>query len=425
MKKKTAVIIGYGGRGSIYAKYAINFPEKFEIVAVADTIENRLETAKELHNLRDDQLFSDYKDLAKLSKMADIAIIATSDTMHLEPALAMIEKGYHLLLEKPMGFNPKECKLITEAAEKKGVEVIICHVLRYTKHFERLKQVIDDGAIGKIVSIFHSEDVGQPNYIHSFLRGIWRNTEMACPMIIAKCCHDFDIIQWLIGKKAKKVQSFGSKTHFIPENMPKGAPEFCYQGCPVGDTCRYNATKFYFRHDEPGYDIWRCAATDTVAQPTSEEVMDALKVTNYGRCVYNCGSTVVDHQIVNLEYEDGITVTINMNPFNRGDRYTRIYGTDGFIEASFNDATIRIFSFDTNSWTDAGVENIDDGTGSGHGGGDFGIMDTLLCAVDGDKSSPAYNSVRISYLNHIQAFAAEEARLSGKVIDIEEFENNI
>ena len=220
MEKLTAIILGYGMRGQAYAKYAVSQPDKLKIVAVAEPEPSRRAYAKELHNIPDENLFDDWKKLAALPKMADFAIIGTQDQMHLEPALECIEKGYNLLLEKPMAPTAEECKIITEAAEKKGVKVIVCHVLRFTQFWTKLKDIIDNGDIGEIVSIIHTENVGNTHQSHSFVRGNWRNTEESAPMILAKSCHDTDIMQWLIGKDCKKVQSFGSLKHFRKENQP-------------------------------------------------------------------------------------------------------------------------------------------------------------------------------------------------------------
>ena len=200
MNKVKAIIFGYGSRGESYAKYAIDHPEELEIVAVADPVDAKRETAKKRHNLSEDQLYADWKEIASKPQMADFAIIAMQDKMHYEPALAMIEKGYHLLLEKPMAPTAAECKQITEAAEKKGVKVVVCHVLRFTKFWYKLKDMIDNGDVGEIMSIIHMERVGNVHQSHSYVRGNWRREDESSPMIMAKSCHDKYILQWLIGK---------------------------------------------------------------------------------------------------------------------------------------------------------------------------------------------------------------------------------
>ena len=423
MRKLTAIVLGFGSRGSKYAKYACEHPEELEIVAVADPVQNRLQTAKETHDLKDEQLYTDWRALAELPKMADFAVIATQDRDHLEPALIMIEKGYHLLLEKPMAATPEECKLIVEAAEKKGVKVIIGHVLRFTKFWRTLKNLLDDGCVGELISITHTEAVGNEHQSHSFVRGNWRNAEESTPMIVQKSCHDMDILQWLIGKECKKVQSFGGLRYFTKRNKPEGAPDYCVKGCPVADTCVYNAVKLYYDDKE---NFWfRRAATKRVEPPTDEEVWDAISNTNYGRCVFDCDNNVVDHQIVNLVFEDDITVNFTMNAFNKGGRDIRIYGTAGELIADMDEGNIKIYSFATKEYTEIDLEQISGSITSGHGGGDTGIMEDLIKYFNDEETSKSICDLRTSYKNHLIAFAAEKARKEGVIIDFEQYESNI
>lgn len=346
--------------------------------------------------------------------MADFAIISTQDKMHLEPALKCIETGYHLLLEKPMAPTAQECKIIAEAAEKKGVKVIVCHVLRFTQFWYKLKDIIDNGDIGEIMSIIHTENVGNMHQSHSYVRGNWRNTAESAPMILAKSCHDTDIIQWLIGKDCKKVQSFGSLTHFKKECKPASAPDYCSKGCPHADTCFYEPTRFYTAKDNP----WR----DTVANKvgaTNEEIIAALENGPYGRCVYACDNDVVDHQIVNMEFDGGCTVSFTMNAFNRGGRYTRIFGTKGEIVAGEN--VITVYSFATKERTVYELDKIAETIDAGHGGGDRGIMIDVIKYFNDETPSKSICSLRTSYLNHLISFAAEESRLNGTIVDLQEF----
>ena len=421
MKKLTAVVIGYGCRGGCigYSKYAIDNPDELEIVAVADPVVDKLESAKKLHHIPEENLFTDWKELAKLPKMADFAIIATQDTMHYEPALAMIEKGYHLLLEKPMAPTALECKAITEAAEKKGVKVVVCHVLRFTKFWYKLKNMIDNGDVGEIMSIIHMENVGNVHMSHSYVRGNWRREDESTPMIMAKSCHDTDILQWLIGKECKRVQSFGSLTYFTKENQPNGAPDYCVQGCPVGDTCPYNAKKVYY--DDKTNQWFRGVVTNKVEPPTDEEVWEAIKTGPYGRCVYACDNDVVDHQVVNMEFEGGCTVSFTMNAFNEGGRHIRIFGTKGEIVGDMEAGTIQLYSFETKETTMYDMEAISGEITGGHGGGDTGIMVDMLKYVNGETTSKSICSIRTSYLSHLICFAAEESRRNRVVVDLDEF----
>ena len=421
MKKITAVVIGYGQRGSTYAHYAVDNPDEFQVVAVADATEAKRATAKHLHNLSDDWIFTNWKDLAAQPKMADFAIIATQDNMHYEPALALIEKGYNLLLEKPMAVTPKECKDITEAAEKKGVKVVVCHVLRFTDFWRTLKRVIDEGQLGDIMSIVHMENVGNIHQSHSFVRGNWRNSKESTPMILAKSCHDMDILQWLIGKKCTKVQSFGDLTYFNQKNRPEGAPDYCVQGCPVADTCLYNAKNIYVgMKDNAFIKILRGVITGTVEEATDEAVMEAITTGPYGRCVFNCDNDVVDHQVVNLEFDGGCTVSFTMNAFNAGGRFIRIFGTKGELVGSMH-GDIQLFSFDTKEWTTIDKDSQGAGIESGHGGGDTGIMRDILSLLRGEEPSNSVCEVRTSYMNHLISFAAEQSRVDGTVIQLQDY----
>ena len=425
MKKLTAAVVGYGGRGAAYAKYARSHPDELEIVAVAEPNEMRRASAAQWHGIPAERQYASWQEFAAQPKMADFVILATQDNMHYEPALALIEKGYHLLLEKPMAPTPQECKGITEAAERKGVKVVVCHVLRFTPFWRTIKHLIDTDRLGKIMSIMGCENVGHIHQSHSYVRGPWRNTAESSCMIMAKCCHDMDILQWLIGEKCTSVQSFGALNHFTKENQPAGAPDRCTDGCPHADTCYYNAIKLY---TDPASELWgwgRKAVAGTVDEPTAEQVWEALKTGPYGRCVYACDNDVVDHQVVNLEYEGGCTVSFTMTAFNKGGRFIRIYGTKGELISSLDQSTLQLYSFDTQTWESISISEYGNDISSGHGGGDTGIMIDTLCLLRGETPSASVCEVRTSYENHITGFAAEQSRLENRVVSIAEYEKNL
>jgi predicted dehydrogenase len=242
-------------------------------------------------------------------------------------------------------------------------------------------------------------------------------------MILAKSCHDTDIIQWLLGKECKQVQSFGSLTYFVKENRPDGAPDYCVKGCPAADTCFYNAVKLYYDDKE---NLWfRKAATRKVEPPTDEEVWEAISTGPYGRCVFACDNDVVDHQVVNMEFEGGVTVTFTMNAFNKGGRDIRIFGTAGELTADMDRGTIRIYSFETKETTEITMKAIAGTITSGHGGGDTGIMEDLVKYFNDEEPSKSVCSLRTSYMNHLISFAAEEARVENKIVNMKEYEKNI
>ena len=420
----TAVVIGFGGRGSTSAYFAVTHPEELEIAAIAEPNENHIEVAKKRHHLKDEQIYRDWEDLAAQPKLADIAIIATQDNMHYGPAMALIQKGYHLLLEKPMAQTAQECKAITEAAERHGVKVVLFHVLRFSKFWCAVKDIIDNGDLGEIQSVIHMEGVGNIRQAHSYVRGNWRKQSESSPMLLAKSSHDLDLLQWLIGKHCKRVQSFGRLTHFTAANRPEGAPDYCIQGCPVADTCCYNAEKIYCG-TQPQWRANRCAAAKTLEEPTQEQCRAAITDGPYGRCVYACDNDVVDHQVVNMEFEGGCTATFTMNAFNHDTRYIRIFGTKGELVGDMNACKLEVFSFATRETKHYDPELFCATIDSGHGGGDAGIMTEALKYFRGEDPGKSICSVRTSYLNHLIGFAAEESRLNGTVVDLDAYENRI
>ncbi len=421
MKKLKVIVIGAGGRGSTYSNVMSLNKDKFEIVAVAEPIENRRNYIKELFNIDENMCFSDYKPLLELGKIADFAMITTMDREHLESSLKAIELGYDLLLEKPIAPTAEDCIKITKAANEKGVRVVICTVLRYADIFKTLKNIIDSGRIGRIMSINHEECVGNVHQSHSFVRGNWGNSERSSTMLLQKSCHDMDILQWLINKKCISVQSFGARSYFRIENAPEGAADYCIQGCVAGDTCPYNATKVYFDKNCE----WMREPVTRMHNPTDEDVIKAITETQYGKCVFKCDNDVVDHQTVNMLFEDDITVTFTMNAFNKGGRFIHIMGTLGEVHAALDENTpITIYDFVTQD-TETIQLVAKDGISGGHGGGDEGIIADLYDYFTDNYTGCSIPTIDESLFNHLIVFAAEESRKTNKVVDVSEYIKDI
>ena len=418
MEKIKVILIGAGNRGTTYARHAYDACPELEIIAVADPNPVRRNHIKEKFNLPESACFESWENILALPKFADAAIIATQDQMHFEPAMKAIKLGYNLLLEKPAAPTPEECYKIADAANKKGVQVFICHVLRFTPFFTTLKRIIDEGKIGKVMAINHYEGVGHIHYSHSFTRGNWHKESDSSPMLLAKSCHDIDILQWLVGEKCTRVHSFGTLSHFCAANKPEGAPEYCYMGCPVADSCPFNAEKIYAC--EKSHYISRAADSEN---PTADDVRRVITETNYGRCVYQCDNDVVDHQVVNLEYESGATVSFTMCAFNEGGRRIHIMGTKGEVYATMKDKTITLYEFETGKKTDVPIVDAitnQEITG-GHGGGDRGIMRALSEFLTGTYKGNGLTNISTSVANHLTVFAAEQARREGRVVTVDEY----
>lgn len=420
MKQLSVIVMGGGNRGGSYLKAMHKMPKKFKVAAIAEPVKEKREYLRDLCNVPHDMCFESYDELLSLPKMADIALICTQDKMHFEPAMNAIEKKYDLLLEKPIAPTPLECFKISEAAKKNNVKVLVCHVLRYTPFYKSVKKFIDSGKLGDIINVSHTEGVGNVHMSHSYVRGNWRRSDESSPMLLAKCCHDVDLIQWLLGENCTKVQSFGSRTYFREENAPEGATKHCLDGCPHKDTCFYYAPSLYNMGTGEANHFKKIVA-NTYEPVSNEEFNEILKTSPYGRCVYYCDNDVVDHQIVNMQFGKDKHVTLTMSAFNKGGRASRFMGTKGELNANMEKQSMEFYDFAARETTELyDADSVFDQTiAGGHGGGDFGIIEDLYDYIANDNPTNSISDISVSCLSHLICFAAEESRLSDTVVDMD------
>lgn len=414
--KPTFAILGAGGRGGGYAAWLHEHPDRGTVVAVADPNPVRRNRLADEHQIPAERRFETWQDLLAAgersgAKLADAVTVTTQDKDHVAPAVAFAGAGYHLLLEKPMAPDPEGCRTIVDAVAKAGVMLGVCHVMRYTPYTQTLKRILDEGRIGDIVSIQHLEPVGFWHQAHSFVRGNWRREDESSFMLLAKSCHDIDWLRYIVGKPFSRVSSFGSLTHFRPEEKPEGAGDRCLE-CAVEPECPYSAKRLYLGNFAQGRTGWPVAAiTDEV---TEEGITQALKEGPYGRCVYSCDNDVVDHQTVNIEFEGAVTATFTMTAFTeQANRKTQIFGTHGSIDG--DGETIRIYDFLTRTTEEIDAYAGGSDAGSGHGGGDSGLMAAYTQALAAGDASRILSGPAESLETHLAVFAAEHARRAGTV----------
>lgn len=407
---KTAIIVGAGDRGRrAYGKFAENNPTEISIVGVAEPNPYIRREMIEAHHIDPENAVETWEELLSKGKIADAAIITTLDKMHYAPVMKAIEEGYDILLEKPISPDPEECVAITDKAAKHNVSITVCHVLRYTEFWSTIKKVIDSGEIGDVASVQLNENVEFMHMSHSFVRGNWGNKEKSSPMILQKSCHDMDIISFILGKQCERVSSYGSLMHFNEDNCPEGAPERCLEGCPAADSCPYHAGRYYLGEGRG----WAAKFTN---ETTDEQIVDALWTTDYGKCVYQHDNDVVDHQVVNMEFEGGATATFSMCGFTREQtRICQIMGTKGEIRGNMSDNSISIYDFLSGHEKIIKLPNPI----SGHGGGDDRLMRKFIKSLDSKEEMDS--SIENSLQSHLMAFAAEESRLDhGRSIELSE-----
>ena len=416
-KPVTVMVIGAGGRGRTYAKYAEKFPKSMKVVGVADLNPHRRKEMAKKHNIPAENQFAHFNDALSKPKLADAVIIATPDNLHYEPCMKALELGYDVLLEKPVAPTEKECRAILKQAHKYNRIVAVCHVLRYAPYFVALKEVLDSGAIGDLVSIQHFEPVRYYHFAHSYVRGNWPNSKTTTPVILAKSCHDLDILRWLIGKPCESIAAEGSLHLFRKDKMPKGATDRCIDNvgggdCPHEKECPYSAKYIYMEQK-------KFLGPFDLPRKDPALIREKLKTMNYGRCVYRCDNDQCDHYVAIMKFEGDITASFSMDAFTPyGGRRTRIMGTKGFIEGDMTTFTFYDFRTNHKSVWDQKVSEIEEYKGSGHGGGDHLLVCDFVRAVSAQDEKLLSSTIDVSIESHVMGFMAEKSRKSMKKVKI-------
>jgi Oxidoreductase family, NAD-binding Rossmann fold/Oxidoreductase family, C-terminal alpha/beta domain len=406
-KPVTAITLGAGSRGNVYGNYALKYPGNLDIVGVAEPIKVRNDRYAKKHQIDDKYRFDTWERVFERPKFADAIITSTPDNLHYAPCMKALEMGYDILLEKPISPSERECRDILRLAKKTGRIVAVCHVLRYAPYFIKLRDLIQSGLLGKVVSVQHIEPIHHIHMSHSYVRGNWHNSKATTPIILAKSCHDLDILRWMLGKPAKAIQAFGDLSWFRKENAPEGSTARCTDGCKVEGSCPYSAIQIYYRKRTWTYVFDFPDNKDEHA----EFIMNQIKTTNYGRCVYRMDNDQPDHYTTNILFEDNVTASFSMEAFTSYEgRRTRIMGTLGDV---VGDMTSMIHTdFLTGKKTEWKQES------DGHGGGDWQLVNDWLLAISKKDPSLLTSTIDQSIESHVMGFMAEESRKHKRVMDV-------
>lgn len=410
--KITISIVGAGNRAKAYINAMDrDYKDSFIIKAIFDPLEEIQQYFKKNYGLEDSMIFNDYKDFVKMDRISDVVIIATLDDMHLEPTLAAIEKGYDIILEKPISISLEETIKIGEAGkDKKDQLIAVCHVLRHSPFFVKLKEIVDSKILGDVIDIQHNENVGYYHFAHSYVRGNWRNTEIAAPLIVAKSCHDMDILLYLLGDKhSVKLSSYGNLSFFNHSNFDKTKMADRCEDCKIESECPYSALKIYSSGKMKSV-VFDSSSVETLKR----ELKDSI----YGRCVFNSDNNVLDHQVSIIEFEDGIHATFNLSAFtNEIHRSIKIMCQYGEIRAIETKKEIEIAPFGKEK-TIIHTQKLH----GGHGGADSAFVQSFMNTYLYNK--PFNSTLDMSIESHIMAFAADYSQKNnGKMINIKQFYN--
>ncbi len=429
----TGVVIGAGDRGAhAYVPLLLAEPELGRIVGVAEHDPGRRTAFAQRFALPADACFASASELLAKPRFADFALIATQDADHVAPALAALDAGYHVLLEKPMAVDEEDCERLLRASEHAGKHLQICHVLRHAPLYRAVADVIASGELGEVVTIQHAENVSYWHYAHSYCRGAWRNRAASSPMILAKSCHDLDLLYWFAGAPPERLTSVERPTQLSEANLPEGAPGACIEGCPHSESCPYDAVAMYrdvtpllldlrMRSgvtdadvDTPKADGWTFWPVSVITEDTSAAgVEHALRHGRYGRCVYRIGDNdQPSSQSVAIRFANGVNAnfTLHTTSYREG-RQTRIDGTRGSLVAGFYNAEQHLTVHDHKTGTSRDVAL--EGTARRHGCADPELLRGFLAAVRGERAPET--SAAESIWSHRMAFAADRCAREGTV----------
>ncbi len=402
----TISFIGAGNRGGVYARYFAKSPD-VKIVSVCDIAESTALAMQEKYGLKPENVFTDEEEFFK-EKRSDVLVIATLDDLHRRQTVRALSMGYDVLLEKPIAPNAEDVQAIADAAKKYQRQVVICHNLRYTPFYQRIKMMLNDGTLGDVVSVEQSENVAYHHFMLSFIRGNWRREDETSPIILQKCCHDLDIIYWLIGKKCTGLSSYGSLRYYTKENRPDYASEYC-SDCPKKD-CAYNAVEFFKKY----------GSLPDNEEKTEEKIVAHLNGATQpkGKCVFACDNDVCDRQVVNMRFEGGVTANLLMHGFcaPRTDRITKVYGSKGCVVGNLDSGLLTVTIFGQDPYViDVNGEILD----NSHLGGDSKLVQDYIVYKNGGARPLGVSLIEDSVYSHKLAFAAENSRLAGgKIMEV-------
>lgn len=414
-------------------------------MAVAEPIEARRTAFALEHGLAADAVAGDWRDLLATNHEADAVVVATPDREHVGPTLAALERGYDVILEKPIAPTAAEVDAVAVAAERSGRTVVVAHVLRYTAFFTLLKQLVDAGRIGRLVTITHAEHIGYWHFAHSFVRGNWRNETTSSPMILAKACHDLDLLRWLANDRCTAVASFGDLAEFRADRAPANALDRCWDGerrCPAAATCPHDAVRLYVERTA-GASGWPVSVI--TADPSPEGRLAALASGPYGRCAYRCDNDVADHQVTALEFANDVRATLTVSGLTADNTRTiTLNGTLGEIRGRLDTGEVELRRFlpgdEYSTHLHARAERVawdrdaqgraamhDDerevmhaaavAPGDGHGGGDDAMLADVIARLR-DGRHDAATTLAASVESHRMAFAAEASRRERRLVEL-------
>ena len=418
MKQIKAVCVGAGNRGLCYCRYAVEHPEEMDVIAIVDPNKNHRDEFAKIHNIPEEMRFEYVEDFLKAKIECDLVFNATIDNLHYATTKPILLAGYNVCMEKPVTPDANELLDLKNTAIKMGVSLFVCHVLRYTPFYQAIKQRLLNGDIGQIKSMYLAEHVGVNHYIESYVVGKWRSeAECGSGFLLAKSCHDLDLMCWFNNQAVpEKIVSFADRKTFIPENAPEGRSDRCAT-CPCEPNCKYSLIR-QFSNPKTIRARIKLDINKPYDEITEEDIINQVKNSEYGKCVYE-NKDLVDRQNIIIKFNNGSVGTFDLiGSCAKGERYIHLVGEDGEIFGSHGAQafTVRKFDYNKYEYNDELVD-VNKNITSGHGGGDFGLVSSLVRYLNGDRSSISITSIEDSVNGHLCVYGAEKSRKEDVIVD--------
>lgn len=412
-------VVGAGKRAWVYTKHALSRPDRMKLVAIADPHPERRDALGDVHGVPVEHRFARHDDLVANPSIADAIINTTGDSMHYASALPLIRAGYHMLLEKPIALCEAQVRELIAATQQSGRVVMICHVMRYLPFYQKVRELVDSGAIGRLRSLHASENVAYHHLATTFIRSARYAGVTPTPMLMQKCCHDMDLIAWLAGAPARRVSSFATPSDFVPANAPAGSTERCLNGCAVEQTCAYSARKLYVENHS--WDTYPWPEARHGSAPSDEHKLQSLRNDNpYGRCVWRCDHTAVGHQNVGVEFVNGVSASFDLFCASaRGYRTLKLVGTAGEIlgDGDAGWLTLRRLGGPPGTLYTEETLNLPP-TEGGHSGADQRLVEDFVAVLRGEPGAQGLTRIEDSLTGHQIVFAADAAQRERRVVEI-------
>jgi len=362
-------MIGAGLRSSV-TRWLFNKHDNIKLISICDPDHKRAAERAESLGFDDVKIFSDCEEAINQPGV-DWVMIFSPNTCHAGHIMAAFKAGKNVFTEKPMATTIEDCEAVFQAFNNSNCQLVTGFVLRYSPIYRKVKELLDAGTIGKIISIEADENLSVE--LGAYIMKNWRRLRAnAGPYILEKCCHDLDLLNWFIGSLPCKTASFGGLNFYVPEN----------------DYLRVEHTKsdgsgpFNFYPDP-----------NAVESP------------------FTCDKDIVDNQVIILEYRNGVRATFHTSMSNPiPERRMYISGSEGTLVLSYGKISVRRIGEEAVRYYDLEITD-------GHAGGDQVIMDEFYKAMMGEL--PPKSTGLEGLESAVVALNIDKAQRTNTVVDIE------